>query len=88
MSDSGPTAGTKFTLSATVRNDGDGASEATTLRYYRSTDTTISTSDTEVDTDAVAVLGVSGSSSESVEVTAQPTPGTYYYRACVDAVER
>ena len=87
VSDSGPTAGTKFTLSATVRNDGDGASEATTLRYYRSTDTTISTSDTEVSTDAVAGIGVSGSSSESVEVTAQPTPGTYYYGACVDAVE-
>ena len=87
VSDSGPTAGTKFTLSATVRNDGDGASEATTLRYYRSTDTTISTSNTEIGTNAVAGIGVSGSSSESVEVTAQPTPGTYYYGACVDAVE-
>ena len=87
VSDSGPTAGTNFTLSATVRNDGDGASEATTLCYYRSTDTTISTSDTEIGTDAVAGIGVSGSTSESVEVTAQPTPGTYYYGACVDAVE-
>ena len=87
VSDSGPTAGTKFTLSATVRNDGDGASEATALRYYRSTDTTISTSDTEIGTDTVVGIGVSGSTSESVEVTAQPTPGTYYYGACVDAVE-
>ena len=87
VSDSGPTAGTNFTLSATVRNDGDGASEATTLRYYRSTDTTISTSDTEIGTDAVVGIGVSGSTSKSVEVTAQPTPGTYYYGACVDAVE-
>ena len=87
VSDSGPTAGTNFTLSATVRNDGDGASEATTLRYYRSTDTTISTSDTEIGADAVAGIGVSGSTSESVEVTAQPAPGTYYYGACVDAVE-
>ena len=84
VSDSGPTAGTEFTLSATVRNDGDGASEATTLRYYRSTDTTISTSDTEIGTDALAGIGVSGSRSESVEVTAQSTSGTYYYGACVD----
>ena len=54
-----------FTLSATVRNDGDGTSAATTLRYYRSTDATIATSDTAVGTDAVAVLSASGSGSES-----------------------
>ena len=86
VSNSAPTPGTKFTLSATVRNDGDGASEATTLRYYRSTDTTITTSDTEIDTNVLTGIGVSGSSSGSVEVTAQSTPGTYYYGACVDAV--
>ena len=86
VSDSAPTAGTKFTLSATVRNDGDGASEATTLRYYHSTDTTITTSDTEIGADALPGLGVSGSSSGSMEVTAQSTPGTYHYGACVDAV--
>ena len=87
VSDSGPTAGTKFTLSVTVRNDGDGASGVTTLRYYRSTDTTITTSDTEVGTDTVTGLTALGSASESVELTAQSTPGTYYYGACVDAVE-
>ena len=38
--------GDSFTLSATVRNQGDGASVATTLRYYRSTDSTITRSDT------------------------------------------
>ena len=87
VSNSSPTAGTKFTLSATVRNDGDGASEATTLRYYQSMDATISTSDTEISTSALAGIGVSGSSSESVEVTAPSNPGTYYYGACVDTVE-
>ena len=87
VSDSGPTAGTKFTLSATVRNDGDGASEATTLRYYQSTDATITTSDTEVGTDAVAGLGDSGNTSESVDLTVPSDPGTYYYGACVDTVE-
>ena len=84
--DSSPTAGATFTLSATVRNDGDGASAATTLRYYQSTDTTITTSDTEVGTGQVEALAASGSSRQSVSLTAPATAGTYYYGACVDAV--
>ena len=47
-----------FTLSATVRNQGAGRAESTTLRYYRSSDAAISTSDTEVGTDLV--FGLSG----------------------------
>ena len=78
--------GATFTLSATVKNEGGGASPATTLRYYRSTDVAISTSDTEVDTDAVEALAASGTSRESVDLIAPPTPGRYYYGACVDAV--
>ena len=86
VSDSGPAAGATFTLSATVRNAGEGASATTTLRYYRSTDATITTSDTLVGTDAVAGLAAAGSSSESVDLTAPASPGTYYYGACVDTV--
>ncbi len=86
VSDSGPAAGTTFTLSATVRNEGSEPSAATTLRYYRSTDATITTSDTEMATDAVATLAASGSSSLSLDVSAPSTPGTYYYGACADAV--
>ena len=86
VSDSGSATGAQFTLSATVRNDGDGASGATTLRYYRSTDATITTSDTAVGTGAVVGLAASGSGSESVDLTAPASPGTYYYGACVDAV--
>ena len=86
VNDSGPAAGATFTLSATVRNDGDESAAATTLRYYRSTDATITTSDTQVDTDAVAGLAAAGSSSQSVDLTAPATSGTYYYGACVDAV--
>ena len=86
VSDNGPAAGTSFTLSATVRNNGEGSSEATTLRYYRSTDAIITTSDTEVGTDAVAGLAAAGSSSQSVDLTAPSSPGRYYYGACVDAV--
>ena len=78
--------GESFTLSATVRNRGGAAAQATTLRYYRSTDPTITTSDTEEGTDAVDELAASGSSAESIALTAPSTSGIYYYGACVDAV--
>ena len=86
VSDSGPSVGAKFTLSATVRNGGAGGAETTTLRYYRSADAAITTSDTQVGTDAISELAASGSAGQSVELTAPSTSGTYYYGACVDAV--
>ncbi len=86
VSDSSPNAGGSFTLSATVRNQGNGLSASTTLRYYRSPDATISTSDTAVGTDAVGGLAASGTSAESISLTAPSTAGTYYYGACVDPV--
>ena len=86
VSESAPTAGARFTLSATARNQGSGRSESTTLRYYRSTDSTITTGDTEVGTDAVFGLAASRSGEESISLTAPSTAGTYYYGACVDAV--
>ena len=86
VTDTSPAAGAAFTLSATVSNTGDGASEATTLRYYRSADATVTNSDTAVGTEAVGTLSASGSSSGSVDLTAPMSPGTYNYGACVDAV--
>ena len=86
VSDNSPIAGASFTLSATVRNQGDGSSAATTLRYYRSTDAAISGTDTEVGTDAVSALSASATSDESIDLTAPSSPGTYYYGACVDDV--
>ena len=80
------TPGQSFTLSATVRNQGNGQSAATTLRYYRSTDATITTSDTPAGTDQVSTLSTSGISDESIPLTAPNTPGTYYYGACVESV--
>ena len=85
-SSSGAPPGASFTLSATVRNDGDGAAAATTLRYYRSTDATVTTADTSVGTDAVAELAAGATSSESVSLTAPSSAGAYYYDACVEAV--
>ncbi len=85
VSDGSPAAGAAFTLSAEVRNGGDADAAATTLRYYQSADATVTASDTEVGTDAVAGLAAAATSSQSVELTA-PSAGTYYYGACVDAV--
>ena len=86
VNDSSLDTGASFTLSATVRNDGAGAAAATTLRYYRSTDGTITTSDTSVGTDAVGGLAAGATSPESISLTAPSSAGTYYYGACVDAV--
>ena len=86
VNDNSPATGAPFTLSATVRNAGDGESAATTLRFYQSTDETITTADAEAGTAAVGGLAASATSSESISLTAPSTAGTYYYGACVDAV--
>ena len=84
VSDGSLVAGASFTLSATVRNQGRGSSVSTTLRYYRSTDSAITPSDTQVGNSPVVGLTASGSRSLSIELTAPPEVGTYYYGACVD----
>ena len=86
VSANNPNAGESFTLSATVRNQGNGLSASTTLRYYLSTDATISTGDTQVGTDPVGALAASDTSNESISLTAPSSAGTYYYGACVDPV--
>ena len=83
VSDNAPAAGAQFTLSATVRNDGEGTAAAATLSYYQSTDATITTTDAALGTAAIAGLAAAGSSSQSVDLTAPSSPGTYYYGACV-----
>ena len=88
VSDDRPAAGANFTLSARVRNAGSAVAAATTARFYRSTDETIETSDTpEGAAFEVAELAAEESVDASVELSAPSTPRTYYYGACVDAVE-
>ena len=79
--------GEAFTLSAVVRNQGAApAPSGTTLRYFSSADAVIGTDDTEVGTDAVPPLASSGTSAQSLRVTASSAIGTYYYGACAGAV--
>ena len=80
------TPGQQFTLSVTVRNQGNSRAPATTLRYKRDPRIPIISTDTTVGTDSVPSLDPSSISSESISLTAPSTPGTYYYGACVDSV--
>ena len=86
VSDSSLDAGQSFTFYATVRNPGSVRSAATTLRYYRSGNSSISSSDTEVGTDQVGGLPANGTSLQSIVLTAPSVGGTYHYGACVDSV--
>ena len=86
LSSSRVSPGATLTLGATVRNQGNGSSAATTLRYYRSTDATVNAGDTQAGTDAVSGLSAGSVSAESINLTAPSSSGTYYYGACVDAV--
>ena len=86
VSNNSLSAGSAFTLRAVVRNRGNGSAAATTLRYYRSANSTISAGDTVQGTDPVAALAASDSSSESIRLDAPSSTGTYYYGACVDTV--
>ena len=86
VSDPNPDAGGPLVLYATVRNQGDGQADSTTLRYYRSNNDTISIRDTEVSTGPVVSLPASWTSPESSSLTAPSQAGTYYYGACVDPV--
>ena len=85
-SDDTPGPGQSFDLTAATSNSGTAASAATTVRFYRSTNTTISSSDTEVGTAAVSALAAGGTGSSVLTLTAPSTAGTYYYGACVDRV--
>ena len=86
VNDNTLTTGQSFTLRATVRNQGNASAAATTLRYYRSSNATISTDDVEAGTDAVSSLSAGGTSAESISLNAPSGAGTYYYGACVDDV--
>ena len=64
------TPGQEFTLQVTVQNQGDEQAAATMLHYYRSNNSTITASDTEVGTDAVDALDASATSEQSIALTA------------------
>lgn len=80
-----PKTNQSFTISSTVRNQGQASASSTTLRYYRSTNSQITTSDTQIASDEVVSLSPNGTSLESSSVSIG-TAGTYWLGACVDPV--
>ena len=75
-----------FMLLVTVTNAGGAESEATTLRYSRSTDSTSTSSDTEQGSEAGGALTTAGASDHEGGLTVPSEAGTYHYGACVDSV--
>ena len=82
-----PAPGQYFTLSVAIHNRGNATSPATTLRYYRSADSTITGDDTEVGTRPLRGLSAPGTSFKLIRLRAPSTRGTYYYGACVGPVD-
>ena len=81
VSDNSVDAGERFTFYATVENQGDGASDSTMLRLYRS-------DSGEPDMHPVAGLDAGRAIDLSSIETALSSAGVYDYWACVDPVPR
>ncbi len=82
-------AGDNITIKAIARNSGTATAAETTMRYLWSTDTSISTADTELCTDRVTSRAAGETSPETATCPA-PTSvtagSTYYVGACVDTL--
>ena len=81
-----PASSQSFTLSVAIHNRGNASAPPTTVRYYLSTDSTITTDDPEVGTNAVSGLAAPSSTFKLIRLTAPSNLGTYYYGACVQPV--
>ena len=77
-----------FTVNAVVQYIGSGQSSPARLRWYRSSDAIIQSTDTELGNDLIPALSSGTSSSESFQFTAPSAFGTYYYGACLDQASR
>ena len=77
-----------FTVNAVVQYIGSGQSSPARLRWYRSSDAIIQSTDTELGNDSIPALISGVSSSESFQFTAPSASGTYYYGACLDQASR
>ena len=76
-------AGQSFTLSATVRNEGEGQAAATTLSYYRSSDPTIDANNDTPIGNAQQVASLAAGDSSSVQGTpVTPTETGLLRRVC------
>ena len=73
----------RFTLTATVRNDGTTTSTRTAVAFYRSDDNSITTRDTSIGTDFVSAIAARDTGQANRTLNAPDAVGTYYYGACI-----
>ena len=78
--------GQALTFQADVENIGDASSRSSTIRFYRSTDSNITTGDAQVGTGGTGIIWPGRNSPQTISLTAHSIPGTYFYGACVDPV--
>ena len=76
--------GQSFTLSMSISNEGQVNTWETKIRFHRSIDAQIETSDTEVGESRVQGLGINMTTMKAITLNAPSNPGTYYYGGCVD----
>ena len=81
-----PAVGEELTITVRVFNRGNGPSETTRIRFYRSEDSTITREDEQLHAESVPAIEPDKFARESFEVSVEDE-GTYSYGACVDAVE-
>ncbi len=79
---------TNLDLAVTITNESAVDSSSGVVRYYRSDNTSISTSDTEVGVSSFTDLAANELHSGGIFVTSPTRRGTYYYGACVDVQSR
>ena len=79
--------GESFDVTATVRNEGNVNSPATTLRYVTSDISVITSFDSVVGSAEIPELEPAETSEHTITLTAPQDPGDYYYGACVESVE-
>ena len=80
--------GDNFEVRFTIRNRGDAAAAATTMRVYQSDNATISTSDREIGNNPFAALaaGISRTVRHNFTISSSSSPGTTYVGSCLDPV--
>ena len=80
--------GDNFEVRFTIRNRGDAAAAATTMRLYQSDNATISTSDHEFASNAFAALAAGSSRTvrHTITISSSASPGTTYLGSCLDPV--
>lgn len=77
--------GENFNVSVVTRNQGTASSNSSTVRYYLSSNSFISISDTELGSDNVNPLTALGIEADNL-TTSVPQVGTYWIGACIDSV--